>query len=226
MPIAPELIQGKPAPLLDLSVRMMAENAMKVAEVRRERERQRLEGNIPTLQEIMELVPAEWLDGWLNLSLFVNALNEAGCEQNIVTSDDKSALIFSEKATFGEYKDGRYEEGIGILLPNLAKSGIKVAVVATNDRQRALIEEFNKGIERERQIVYADTVAEVTTKVKAARYYYFKVADEADANVNRVSSITIIVKKILEAIGHVAQVTDQKLIEQMHEAARKFAIAA
>ena len=180
---------------------------------------------VSSLQDIMKLVPAEWLDGWLDLSLFASALYGSGCEQNIVHQDDKSVLIFSEKSTFGEYRDGEYEEGIGVLLPSLTKSGIKVAVVAATDKQKALIDGLNEGKPQDQQIVYADSVSEIKAKTAAARYYYFKVASEPDAGTG-VTSITIIVKKIIEAIGHVAQITDNKLIEQMHEAARQFAAAA
>lgn len=179
------------------------------------------------LEDIMKLVPADWLDGWLKIDFLARALNQAGCEQNIVTSDNNSTLIFSEKATFGEYKDGQYEEGIGIILPNLIRSGIRVAVVATTDKQKALIDELNAGKPLDQQIIYAESIPAIMAdrRAKAARFYYFKVASESEAG-SGVTSITIIVKKILEAIGNVAQIADEKIMLQMHEAARRFAIAA
>jgi len=182
--------------------------------------------NALKLSEIMKLVPADWLDGWLGIGLFVRALWQTGCEQNIVT-DDKSTLIFSNKSAFGEYKDGRYEEGIGIILPSFVRSGIRVAVVAATDEQEDLIRELNAGNPQDRQIIYARSVDAIMAdpKAKAARYYYFKVASESEAGAG-VTSITIIVKKIIEAIGNVVQITDPKMIDQMHEAARRFAMAA
>jgi hypothetical protein len=78
---------------------------------------------------------------------------------------------------------------------------------------------------QDKQIIYADSIPAVMAIAKAARYYYFKVASEPEAGAG-VTSITIIVKKILEAIGHVAKITDPKLINQIHEAAYQFAMAA
>ena len=180
-----------------------------------------------SLQDMMKLVPSEYIEGWLNLEKFAGAVKETGCEQNIVTEDVKSVLIFSEKVTFGEVKDGQYEEGLGIILPSLRKSDIRVAVVATTDKQRALIDKLNRGKRADQQVVYADSVPAVMEIAKAARYYYFKVASEQEADAgSSVTSITIIVKKILDAIGKVVQITDARLIDQMHEAARQFAIAA
>lgn len=179
------------------------------------------------LQAIMKSVPAEFLDGWLGLAAFAQVLQQAECEKNITTEDGKSVMIFSEKATFGEYKDGKYEEGLGIILPSLVKSHLRVAVVATTDKQKALIDELNKGLPQDRHIICRSSVDDIVAdpEAKAARYYYFKVASEPEARGN-IASITIIVKKILEAIGRVAQITDNKLLLQMHEAARQFAIAA
>ena len=39
--------------------------------------------------------------------------------------DDKLGIIFSEKATFGELNGDQYEEGLGVILPNIAKSGVR-----------------------------------------------------------------------------------------------------
>ncbi|MDP3790212.1 MAG: ATP-binding protein [Candidatus Omnitrophota bacterium] len=178
------------------------------------------------LTEIMKLVPSEHLDGWIDLKVFEQALKNAGYEQNIVSSDDKSALIFSEKATFGEFKDGAYEEGLGVLLPSLIKSNVRVAVVVSTDKQRALIDELNKGKTGDQLIVYADSVSDVKEIIHDARYYYLKTASEPAADMGGVTDITIVVKDIIEAIGRVADITKPELIEQMHEAARQFAVAA
>ncbi len=175
------------------------------------------------LMEILKLLPAE-LKNWLDIVVFSQAVMESGASQDI-KADDKSVLIFSEKATFGEYKDGRYEEGMGLFLPNLARSGVRIAVVAATGKQKALIGELNEGKPENQQIIYVENVAEVTAKVHAARYYYFKTAGESDAGVNGVTNITIVVEKIIAAIGKVLEI-DSKLIYNMHEAAIKFAQAA
>lgn len=179
----------------------------------------------PVLKSIMRMVPVKWIDYFLNIEKFCQSVKNTGCEQIMVTADEKSTLIFSEKATFGEYIDGNYEEGMGIVLPSLAKSGVRVAVVATTDRQKALIEEFNAELPKERQIIYAGSIPEIMAQAKTARYYYYKVASEPDGGSN-VTSITIVVKKILDAIGKVMGIVDAELIDRMHEAARQFAMAA
>ncbi|MDP2928862.1 MAG: acetate--CoA ligase family protein [Candidatus Omnitrophota bacterium] len=182
---------------------------------------------VSAMQAAMKLVPVEFLEGWLNLAALAQVLQQAQCEKNIITEDDKSTMIFSEKATFGEYKDGKYEEGLGIILPSLIKSRIRVAVVATTDKQRTLIDELNKGKPQDQQIICKSSISEIVAdpKASAARYYYFKVSFEPDAG-GDIISISIIVEKILEAIGRVTQIADGRLILQMHEAARQFAMAA
>jgi hypothetical protein len=165
-----------------------------------------------------------FLEGWLNPAAFADVLREAQCEKIISTQDDKATMIFSERATFGErISETDYEEGLGPVLPSLVKSGVRVAVVATTDRQKALIEEFNAGLPADRKIICADSVPEIKAIAKTARYYYFRVASEQDES--GVMNIPIIVKKILEAIGKL-QIKDPQLILQLHKAARQFAIAA
>jgi len=187
---------------------------------------QRMPAITGVLKQPLELIPDEWLDGWLTLEKFVEAVKLAGYAQAIDVSDDKSVLIFSEKVTFGERTAEGSEEGIGILLPNFVKSGVKVAVIGTTEKQRKLIEVLNEGKSEGRRIVYANSLAEVRSKIPAARYCYFKVASEADAGIDGILSITIIVKKIIDAIGKTTDITNPKLIQRMHEAARRFAISA
>lgn len=192
-------------------------------------------GIVPSLQDILKLLPHEWLDGLLDTKEVRKVLRRAGYAKGIrMLYDGKSAFVFSEKATFGEYneKEDKYEEGLGIILPSIAKSGIRIAVVVSNDekkalKQRTLIVELNKARELagEENIICINEVAEVEQSMPAPRYYYFKVEGEPDAGVNRVTSIPIIVKKILEAIGRIKKVPAD-MIKQMHEAARQFAIAA
>jgi hypothetical protein len=178
------------------------------------------------LDEILKLIPHKWLDSWLTPEEFAKALTEAKCEKTPALLDDKSVLIFSEGATFGERTDGEIKEGIGILLPNFVKSNVKVAVVAATDRQKGLIVELNKGISEDKRIVCAGNVAEAMSMISARRYCYFKVASEADSDMKGINNVTIIVEKIIDAIGSVMNITRPELIQHMHDAARQFAQAA
>jgi len=185
------------------------------------------------LDGILMLVPIDWIDGALDIS----AIHKVVCEANAVVPENLSVpaddwdknlgLIFSEKVTFGELLgDGSYEEGLGVLLLNIIRSEVRVAVVATTDKQRALIEEINTQIpDAKQRIVYGATAFEAKLKLKGfARFCYFKTQNEKA--VEGIPSIDIIIKNIIRAIGKIVNITDQLLIQQMHEAARRFAEAA
>jgi len=174
------------------------------------------------LEQAKALVPQAFLDYAMNLTTMALAVKETGSDK-MTKPDDNSAMIFSQTVAFGEYKDGEYKEGIGVLLPKLVQSGMKCAVIAVTDKQKALIEELNQGKPENQRIVCAESVDEVKNTIHAGTYYYFKTETEED--INGVTSITIIVRKIIEAIGKVTGI-DAKLIEQMHNAAMKFAMAA
>ncbi|MFA6320788.1 MAG: hypothetical protein WCY36_02890, partial [Candidatus Omnitrophota bacterium] len=180
------------------------------------------------LDMIMSMIPAEWLNGWLGLAGFAEALkiaNYAGGER--IKPNDDSVLIFSEKVTFGERKsDGTYEEGLGVLLPNFIKSDARVAVIASTPKQEALIDELNADLPENMQIVCAGSIAEARSKAQAARYYYVKTEAEADAGIGGVTNISIIVKKIIDAIGQVVGIADGAVIQKMHDAALRFAQSA
>lgn len=160
-------------------------------------------------------LPEEYYANGLDVSSLAGEISGMGYPIRI---DEKSALIFSEKVTF--------DNGLGILLPKLANSGIKVAVIATNDTQRKLIDGLNSGKPENQKIVYAGSIVEATTKIKAARFFYFKIEAEADAGVSGITNITIIAEKIIKILGNVCGISDARLLEQMYEAARKFAQAA
>ena len=105
---------------------------------------------------------------------------------------------------------------------------MKVAVIATNDRQMALIDELNQGKPENERIIYADTVADIRTKIHTARYYYFKVTGDPDTDLQGITTfdITEIVKRIIDALGKVSGIVERERLELLHEAARKFAEAA
>lgn len=105
---------------------------------------------------------------------------------------------------------------------------MRIAVIATTDKQISLIEELNNGKPENEKIVYADSVAGVMTKIHTARYYYFKVNGDPDTDMHGVTTfdITAIVKKIIDALGKVCGIIEPEKVELLHEAARKFAQAA
>ena len=105
---------------------------------------------------------------------------------------------------------------------------MKVAVIANNDRQRAIIDELNQGKPENERIVYADTVADIRTKIRTARYYYFKVTGDPITDLQGVTTfdITDIIKKMIDALGKVSGIIEREKLELLHQAAQKFAEAA
>ena len=167
----------------------------------------------------LKALPQEWHGNDLKVADFLAELSQLLRIENVL-NQDKSTFIFSEKVTF--------DNGLGVLLPKLAKSGMRVAVIATNDRQRALIDELNQGKPEDERIIYADTVADIRTKIHTARYYYFKVTGDPDTDLQGITTfdITEIVKRIIDALGKVSGIVERERLELLHEAARKFAEAA
>ncbi len=161
----------------------------------------------------------EWYENHLNTTVFLEELSRLLRIENILEKD-KSTFIFSEKVTF--------DNGLGIFLPKLARSGIKVAAIVTNDKQKALIDELNKGKSADERIAYAETIADVTAKVHTARYYYFKVYGDPVTDLRYVTifDITDIVKKIIDALGKVSGIVEHEKLKVLREAARRFAEAA
>lgn len=171
-----------------------------------------------TLEEVRKILPKELYENDFKSAGFFAELSRLLRIENII-DQDKTTLIFSEKVTF--------DNGLGVLLPKLAESGT-VAVIAANDRQRALIDELNQGKPENEIIIYADTVADVRTKVHTARYYYFKVNGDPDTDLQGITTfdITEIVKKIIDALGKVSGIIERERLELLHQAAQKFAQAA
>ncbi|MCX5677689.1 MAG: hypothetical protein NTY76_01075 [Candidatus Omnitrophica bacterium] len=173
----------------------------------------------PAEKEAQLALPQEWYRSEPRATDFTRGLAESLSIENIL-NPGKSTFIFSEKVTF--------DNGLGVFLPKLAKSGMKVAVIATNDRQRALIDELNQGRPENERIIYADTIIDIRAKVNSARCYYFKVNGDPDTDLRDVTTfdITDIVKKIIGALGKVSGIVERERLELLHEAARKFAQAA
>ena len=171
------------------------------------------------LELVLEEMPwSFWLNGFHRMSM---ADEFAKLGLNISEVLEKgSALIFSEKVTFNK--------GLGIFLAKLARSDIKVAVIATNDIQRGLIDAINRDLAEDQKIKYAETIAEVRGAVQAARYYYFKVEGDPENDFSGITTcdITGIVDKIIETIGALTGIVQPERIRQLHNAALAFAEAA
>ncbi|OGW77035.1 MAG: hypothetical protein A3C51_03160 [Omnitrophica bacterium RIFCSPHIGHO2_02_FULL_46_20] len=172
-----------------------------------------------TMEEVRKILPREWYENDFKSAEFFAELARLLQIENIL-DQDKSTFIFSEKVTF--------DNGIGVLLPKLAKSGMRVAVIATNGRQRALIDELNQDNPENGRIIYGETIADIRTKVHTARYYYFKVKGDPDTDLQGITTfdITEIVKKIIDALGKVSGIIERERLELLRQAAQKFAQAA
>jgi hypothetical protein len=135
-------------------------------------------------------------------------------------TDPNTLLIFSERATF--------EFGLGILLPQLAECGIRVAVVAKNENERELIEEMNSLIRAGNKIAYGPDITAIKADVNPVRYRYLKTAkDEPVGEDARFTyDITDMAKKIVALLGRACGVVSEGLIEKLHSATQKFRQAA
>lgn len=172
----------------------------------------------PAVADTIAILPAEFIENGMDVG---DLAGEFSSILGSGLSTDKSTFIFSEKVTF--------DNGLGVLLPKLVSAGTKVVVIATTDRQRALIADLNKTlVGTAENVVCADNVADARARVPSARYYYFKVTGDPDANVNNIMTfdITNIVERIIQALGKVCGIVEPEKIEQLKSAARAFAIAA
>ncbi len=170
------------------------------------------------IAEILAALPEKLRVNGFDINAFIAEISALVGQRVLINGN--GALIFSERVTFNN--------GLGVLLPKLAQAGIKIAVIAPNEQEKAKIEELNKEVPREQQIRYADSVAEARSRLPAARYYYFKVAGDPDADLQGVTTfdITQIVKRIIEAIGRACGIIKSEEIEQLHKATQEFKRAA
>jgi len=176
------------------------------------------------VDDALAIIPQEYNENGMNRISLVYALNDVGgLGLDMARMDKKSALIFSERVTF--------DNGVGVLLAKLTKAGIKVAVIAKNDKERQLIDELNdKELHgKENKIIYIENVVEAVSVMKhIARFYYFKLPDDPQEatlpdNIEIIDSL--LVKQIIESIGRASGVVSAGMIEKLHEASRQFAIA-
>ncbi len=180
----------------------------------------------------------------INMRLFVRAVNEHHGAPVIIgekIQDEKVGFIFSERATFGDNRDRDNAEGLGIILPELAAKGIKVAVLLNSDpqtreTQKSIIDKLNSeaGL-TDKRVRYGTNAVEIGNEFndyiagpKPARFYYLKTETESDLrDRNVVESINIVVHKILKILGRLCGIISEgQEPDKLYEAARKFAQAA
>ncbi|MFA5147057.1 MAG: PfkB family carbohydrate kinase [Candidatus Omnitrophota bacterium] len=183
------------------------------------------------LGKAQDAVPAWYSQNGWTPEEFGMALRKNECTMGQdIRVDDRSMLVFSERATFGRRVEGKeeYEPGLGIALPRLTQSGVRVAVIAATAAQAALIDRLNSGRPENQKIVYGSSVSDIMAKVTGiARYYYFRVADEKsmpDVNVAGIFDITV--ENIIRALGQVCNITRPEELETLRRAFIKFAVAA
>ena len=98
------------------------------------------------------MIPEEYSQNGFNIDRLAYAIKNLYKMARKPLINKNLVCIFSEISTFGQYKNGEYKPGWGMLLPKLAKAGVRVAVIAKNDRQRRFIEEFNQGKRKNERI--------------------------------------------------------------------------
>lgn len=128
--------------------------------------------------------------------------------------------VFSRKITF--------EYGFGYFLKKLARSGMRIAVVAKTERERELIRELNQDIQDEDlRIVIGTSLGEIEGQLKAQRYYYYMGEDEdpVDSRYNPILLSHAVVLQIIRNLGAAAglPVADLGVLK---EAAEQFANSA
>jgi len=159
------------------------------------------EGLSPVWQESCMIQDLKLLAGNIAFPLTTNMPNWVAntINRNIVgysTFREKSLLIFSEKVTF--------EHGLGAMLPSLAQSGIRVAVVAPHKKERQIIDELNQGKGEDHRIIYGDSVVQIVASVTGERNcYYYKVKGDPLVDMRSVIThdITHMVEEIIKALG-------------------------
>jgi len=155
------------------------------------------------------------------------ALGSVGNDPDHLLADmdsELSALIFSKEVTF--------DNGVGILLPQLVMAGLKVGVIAPDKEQRLLIKSFNDNElkDEKNKIVFGKDLDDVVNQLRhgASRYFYFKAKGESIGEYLGPSIRVVdesIVEQIIKAIG-IADKLDTGEITKLQEAAKAFAIAA
>lgn len=174
---------------------------------------------LEALAMIRKILPKQWLGKRFNVADFIADFSRL---LGVPAFKERSTMLFSENVTF--------TAGLGVLLEKVARSNPHriIAVVATNDRERALIEELNRSRTEDRKIVVVDSVADMLARPHGRRIYYFKMAGDPVTTLNGITTfdITDIVRKIIDALGKASSIINREKLELLHQAAQAFAQAA
>ena len=174
----------------------------------------------PLTADAVAALPKEWHNNAFDIDYFFAEFR--GIVDDLMHIDDNAALIFSEKVTF--------ENGFGILLPKLAQhSRARICVIASNDREKRLVQELNDMLPKEKRLICAENIDGIKKLHPVARYYYYKVIGDPEAGSGGVTTfdITAVVKRILEAIGTAVNISrDLDSMEAVYRSMQKFIEAA
>jgi hypothetical protein len=178
----------------------------------------RLETKDKLLLDARNAIPERYEFAGVDYGTLNSAFANAGI--NGITRMDKKCLnIFSEGITF--------TEGLGVYLEKLAASGIRIAVVAPKDSERAIIDEFNEGKPEDRQIVCGATADEIARRGGWARKYYYRLETEnAISSGFNVSNISVTIEKIKMLLNNIAGIVESASLEMWDTARRLYQSAA
>ena len=175
-------------------------------------------GESISIEDAIKALPEEYTDTSrrVDRDTLIAMLTAAGFKGFNLTDD--SVLIFTEKATFGS--EG-FEYGLGVLLPRLAKSRIRIIVIATTDEKRQIVGELNHGNISTERISCASSLEDAMKKAGNLTKYYFRVAEEQPPEGVIDFDVTKKMEEINGAFGAACGVPPDK-IQKLEEAEKLF----
>ena len=174
------------------------------------------------LQEALTALPAKYRTNPMNHEKLAEALKHATQPPTKPSLDERAVLVFSEKLTF--------DQGLGVILPDIAKNGIAVAVITSNDEEGKLIDALNldangKLKPKEKRIIYGRSIHEIGEQIDGeARYCYYRLKGE-EGHPEGVIIYDITVQSILDMLGKMQDVPLEKM-NDFYRARQKFIEAA
>lgn len=167
---------------------------------------------VQKMDRIMETMPLEFDYAGMNIKGVTKELTQISDTIDFSRMNEKSALIFSEKAAF--------DKGLAPFLAKIADSGMKVSVVAQKPWQKKVIENSNRRQPDEKKhIVILDFAEEAFSKIEATNFYYFKINGDPDAFLNGLYSIDITnkVELIVKALAEACHIQNINVIREMQD---------
>lgn len=183
-------------------------------------------------QEALALLPREWRENGMDVAGVLEATRQSTdtrVEAAPAKLEHSGAYIISEKLAFG-YSEERMSDheivdnpGIAALLPKLARiiasTGERIAVVAANDTERAMIKELNNGKPENECILSGDSAIDISTNraMKGRAILYLKIKAEEPVNVNGIKTLTVIAEQIIRMLGKLVNIVDEQKLRNMIE---------